>query len=275
NAQVDPTTSFITDINGHKLPVISTTHIGLKSDGGSFVNIPFLVSKYGSSLLGLKALRFKQFKWEQQHEDILQKNLEFLNRHASLKPFSSKDKSVLTTGASPMSIASVLQQNGPPVICISKRLKKSLDRSSDATMVQRWSIELGAYDCTTEHRSAKDILHADFLSRYSLFENSAKDTDRLLVQPLPVDRIRLINDTRKYYGCIINATKRGWNIQCKRRFPDFYKRRDEISVHPEGFLCLNYRTDISPTLRFEILDGLHSPHLEADKVKSLARLTCW
>ncbi|CAH8821629.1 unnamed protein product [Trichobilharzia szidati] len=264
----------------------------------------------------------KQFKWEQQHEDILRKTLEFLNKQAFLRPFSSKDKSVLTTDASPTGIAAVLEQNGQPVICISRRLskseqgysqtqkealavvwairrlhkylfgtkfhivtdhqalkfiynpEKSLNRSS-AAKVQRWSLELSAYDYTIEHRSAKDIPHADFLSRYSLFENSANDTDCLLVQPLPVDRVRLINDTRKYYGCIINATKRGWNIQCKRRFPDFYKRRDEISVHPEGFLCLNDRIIIPPTLRSAILDDLHSAHLGADKMKSLARLTCW
>nr|CAH8830390.1 unnamed protein product [Trichobilharzia regenti]CAH8830393.1 unnamed protein product [Trichobilharzia regenti] len=221
-----------------------------------------------------------------------------------------------------MGIAAVLEQNGQPVICISRRLskseqgysktqkealavvwamrrlhkylfgtkfhividhqalkfiynpEKSLNKSS-AAMVQRWSLELSAYDYTTENRSAKDIPDAAFLSRYSLFENATNDTDCLLVQPLPVDRVRLINDTRKYYGCVINATKRGWNVQCKRRFPDFYKRRDEISVHPEGFLCLNDRIIIPQTLRYAILDDLHSAHLGADKMKSLARLTCW
>ena len=142
-------------------------------------------------------------------------------------------------------------------------------------MVQRWNSEVSAYDYTIEHRPAKDILHADFLSRYSLFGNSPNDTDCLLVQPLLVDRGRLIHDTRKYYGSIINATIRGWNIQCKRRFLDFYKRRDEISVHPEGFLCLNDRIIIPPTLRSAILDDLHSAHLGADKMKSLARLTYW
>ncbi|CAH8864175.1 unnamed protein product [Trichobilharzia szidati] len=202
----------------------------------------------------------KQFKWEQQHEDILRKTLEFLNKQAFLRPFSSKDHSVLNTDASPTGIAAVLEQNGQPVICTSRRLnkseqgnsqtqkqalavvwavrrlhkylfgtkfhivtdhqalkfiynpEKSSNRSSSA-VVQRLSLELSAYDYTIEHRSAKDIPDADFLSRYSLFENSANDTDCLLVQPLPVDRVRLINDTRKYYGCIINATKRGWNIQ--------------------------------------------------------------
>ena len=57
HAKVEPTTSSITGVTGHKLPLIGTTTIGLKVDSGIFVNIPFLVSAYGPSLLGLKALK--------------------------------------------------------------------------------------------------------------------------------------------------------------------------------------------------------------------------
>ena len=76
-----------------------------------------------SPLFGI--ISSQQFKWEQQHEDILRRTLKFLNTQAFLRPFSSKYKPVLTTDASPVSIAAVLEQNGQPVICISRGLSKS------------------------------------------------------------------------------------------------------------------------------------------------------
>lgn len=44
---------------------------------------------------------------------------------------------------------------------------------------------------------------------------------------------------------------------------------------PDGLLCLNDRIVIPPTLCKAVLDDLHSGHLGVEKMKSLARLTCW
>ncbi|CAH8673058.1 unnamed protein product [Schistosoma rodhaini] len=219
-------------------------------------------------------------------------------------------------------IGAVLEQEGRPVICVSRKLSvaeqgysqtqrealalfwavkrlhkylfgkkftivtdhealkfiyhpdKSLARSS-AAMVQRWSIALSAYDYTIQHRSAKQIQHVDYISRQPLQDRPVNTSDCLLVQPLPVRRPDLIRETRRYFGCILSAIRKGWNANLKRRFPVYYSKRDELSTTPDGILCLNDRVVIPPSLRKPVLDDLHSGHLGVEKMKSLARLTCW
>ncbi|CAH8647132.1 unnamed protein product [Schistosoma intercalatum] len=54
-----------------------------------------------------------------------------------------------------------------------------------------------------------------------------------------------------------------------------FSKRDELSTTPDGILCLNDRVVIPPSLRKSVLEDLHSGHLGVEKMKSLARLTCW
>lgn len=60
----------------------------------------------------------------------------------------------------------------------------------------------------------------------------------MLVQPLPIDIAGLVRDIRKYFGTFINVIKRGWNVLCKPKSPEFYKQRGNISLHPESFCAL-------------------------------------
>ena len=153
--------------------------------------------------------------------------------------------------------------------------QKSLSRSS-AAMVQRWSISLCAYEYQIVHRSAKHIPHADYISRQSLPPSSEDNSSSsLLVQPLPVSRYDLIRDTRRYYGSVMSAIKNGWTVQTRKKFLTHFQHRDELSVTPDGLLCFNDRVVIPPTLCKAVLDDLHSGHLGIEKMKSLARLTCW
>ena len=150
---------------------------------------------------------------------------------------------------------------------------KSLSRSS-AAMVQRWCIALSAYDYSIIHRGAKHIQHVDYISRSTVFEDK-NNSDCLLVQPLPVHRQMLIDDTLTYFAPLLSALKRGWNGNSKRKYPVYFSRREELSITPDGILCLNDRIVIPPKHRKAVLDDLHSGHLGIDKMKSLARLTCW
>ena len=144
-------------------------------------------------------------------------------------------------------------------------------------MVQRWNIALSAYDYSVQHRPGKQIPHADYLSRYAKAtdEPIPDDSTCLLIQPLPVSRFELVRDTKRYFVSVISSLKKGWNSNIKRQYPQFYVKRDELAVTPDGLLCLNDRIVIPPTLRNAILQDLHSGHLGVDKMKSLARLTCW
>jgi hypothetical protein len=84
---------------------------------------------------------------------------------------------------------------------------KSLAKSS-AAMVQRWSVALSAYSYDIQHRHANKIPHADYLSRYSNFVETAS-ADCLLVQPIPVSRSILIRDTQKYYHNVLSCIRNG------------------------------------------------------------------
>lgn len=56
DAHLKPTSRTITGITGHRLPTIGTANITLRKRGSGCVNIPFLVSGYGSPVFGLKRL---------------------------------------------------------------------------------------------------------------------------------------------------------------------------------------------------------------------------
>lgn len=151
---------------------------------------------------------------------------------------------------------------------------KSLAKNSTA-MVQRWALSLSAYNYEIEHRSGKSIPHADFLSRYSKMSPPEETSDALLLQPLPVSRQDLLKESKHYFSDIVKAVKSGWITKTNRKFPEFYKHREEISLSPDGILFLNDRIVIPPTLRKPILDDLHSCHLGIEKMKSLARQSVW
>ncbi|VDP93140.1 unnamed protein product [Echinostoma caproni] len=112
--------------------------------------------------------------------------------------------------------------------------------------------------------------HADYLSRHAISEQAstadclliqplpASTADCLLIQPLPVSRSNLFRETRKCYRAIISCVRRGWRGDIKRRVPEFYKRRKEISVTCDDVVCYNDRIIVPPTLRTAVRNDLHS-----------------
>jgi len=85
----------------------------------------------------------------------------------------------------------------------------------------------------------------------------------------------LITETKNAYAPILSAFKNGWSITAKKRFPEFYAKREEISVQTDGIIMINDQILIPPCCRQEMLNHLHKSHLGRDKMKSLARLICW
>ena len=69
--------------------------------------------------------------------------------------------------------------------------------------------------------------------------------------------------------------RKSWNNADKKKLPHFYSRRDDLGSTPEGLLCYQDRIVVPPVLRKSVLDDLHSGHLGVDKMKSLARNSCW
>ncbi len=121
-------------------------------------------------------------------------------------------------------------------------------------MVQRWAVHLSSHCYTIENRSAKQILRADFLSRYSRMEPPEHEPSTLLLQPLPVRRDEIVKFTK--FSSVIKALKTGWLSKHKRQFQEFHKHREELCVSPDGILSLNDRIVVPPNLRNSILQDL-------------------
>ena len=151
----------------------------------------------------------------------------------------------------------------------------SLAKTTSA-MLQRWAIFLSAYSYDIQYRPGKQIPHADYLSRHSHHEPPEADESlALLINPLPIGRNHLINETRLVYGPILAGLRKGWSTTARKRFPDLYAKRAEMVLHADGVISVHDRPLIPPTCRGLMLQHLHVGHLGRDKMKSLARLLCW
>lgn len=134
-------------VTGHQLPIIGTVNNPLRKEKGIYIKIPFLVSQYGPSVHGLKGLISLgpciSFCTNSSDSTLI-KDLVFqcskpvggmkIHRvltinwslgNAFFKPFSSTEKSILTTDASLLGLGTVLEQNGKPFIFIPRQLGKS------------------------------------------------------------------------------------------------------------------------------------------------------
>ncbi len=94
-------------------------------------------------------------------------------------------------------------------------------------MVQRRAVKLSCHCYTIEHRSAKQIPHVDFLSRYSRTVPPEHESTTLLLQPLAVRRDDLVKFTKQLFSNLTRALNTKWLAKHKRHFHKFYKHREE------------------------------------------------
>ncbi|MEO0454924.1 MAG: RNase H-like domain-containing protein, partial [Verrucomicrobiota bacterium] len=262
------------------------------------------------------------FVWTDEHSAALRK-LKTAVFNKRLKSFNPNEQSTLVCDASEHSIGGVLEQNGCPIICVSrkmsvsevgysqtqrealaihwcvKRLHKFLfgtrfrivtDHSalahilhpsasvSKATshMLQRWSLRLSMYEYEIEYREGKKIPQADFLSRYARCSDSVDPGQTaLFLNPLPIDAHVLRQETKRFYGPVLQALRNGWSPRARKQFRDLYVLRDELNISSDEFLLFRDRTIIPPVLRGQILNHLHVGHISIEKMKSLSRLLCF
>ena len=150
---------------------------------------------------------------------------------------------------------------------------KTSTSKATAAMVQRWALYLSGYDYDIKYRLGSQIPQADFLSRFSKLGAAPKIC--LLSEPLPMSREDLIRETKKYYHKVCSTFYRGWDSATRKRFPVLFKRREELSMSPDGVLKMNDCVVIPPTLRQPVLNEMHKGHMGIEKMKSLARRMCW
>lgn len=265
----------------------------------------------------------KDFRWTGETRTALDQLFRSLLHGEVLQSFQLGAKSELVVDASEYAIGAVLEQEGHPVVCISRRLSKaernysqtqrealavvwavkrlhkylfgskfhlvtdhkalefimrpdsSLSKCTSA-MLQRWATSLASYDYTIQYRPGKEIPHADFLSRHCRHEPPETDeSTACFINPLPIGRNHLIQETRLVYGSIVAGLRNGWSTSARKRFPDLFAKRSEMALHADGVITVHDRPLIPPSCRSLMLSHLHVGHLGRDKMKSLARLLCW
>ncbi len=65
------------------------------------------------------------FKWVLQHEQCLRSLLNFRATDAVVRPYSTNTQPTLITDASYLGLGAILEQEGRPVQCVSRRLTKA------------------------------------------------------------------------------------------------------------------------------------------------------
>ena len=71
------------------------------------------------------------------------------------------------------------------------------------------------------------------------------------------------------------SLRNGWSLSARKRFPDLYAKRSDMTLQADGVILVHDRPLLPPSCRNSMLCHLHVGHLGRDKMKSLARLLCW
>ena len=157
-----------------------------------------------------------------------------------------------------------------------------------ASRLQRWAIQLSAYQYDISYRSTTKNGNADMLSRFplpetyneseSIFFIEANEINREQVNSLPItpDKIAKASREDPVLSRIIHFTVNGWpekselNTDCE----PYYKFRDEFTTE-EGCLLRGIRVVIPSKFQDSLLDELHENHPGIVKMRSLARMHIW
>ena len=262
------------------------------------------------------------FQWSQAADKQYDKVINALIHGKVLTSYKLGAQTSLVVDASEHALGAVLEQNGKPVTCISRKLSASelhysqtqkealavhwavqrlhkflfgihfqiitdhralefifnpdsSHNKATSSMLQRWALELTGYQYTISHRPGKEIPQADYLSRHAYASDQVEPTDINLVNPLPISRNVIIEETKSAYGSIVAALRNGWSYTARRKFPKLYALRNDLQLQADGTITFHDRLLIPPICRKDMLTHLHLSHLGRDKMLSLARLLCW
>lgn len=157
-----------------------------------------------------------------------------------------------------------------------------------ASRLQRWAIQLSAFNYDIKYRSGKQNENADALSRLPLKEEelkgdlfSLKEMEKLLhiqVSHLPVftANIRAATQHDVLLSRVVHYTINGWpgETQVTPELVPFYRVRDELTTE-EGCLLRGIRVIIPNKYQATVLAELHQNHPGIVRMKALARMHVW
>lgn len=150
-------------------------------------------------------------------------------------------------------------------------------------MVQRWALNLGAYQYTIRYKAGKKLGNADALSRLPRPVTTSSDR-------VPTDLIHLLNHLSSTTISSANIKKWtsedpvlsqvryisvGWpEEELGEEFNPFKGRKTELSTL-DGCILWGARVVVPPKGRELVLEELHNTHLGSNKLKALARSYIW
>ncbi|KAK9701293.1 Integrase zinc binding domain [Popillia japonica] len=160
-----------------------------------------------------------------------------------------------------------------------------------ASRLQRWAVELSAYQYDLVYRKANELAHADALSRLpnkSLVEESVCSFSNYYEMPLNSYDIAEHTKRDKVLNKAMELTKRGWTSKnsdeaFKRGWTSknsdealkpYFPKRSELSVENDCLFWGN-RIVVPYDLRNDILELMHDQHIGVVRMKLLARNEVW
>ena len=155
-----------------------------------------------------------------------------------------------------------------------------------ASRLQRWAIQLSAYQYDIEYRASKDHANADALSRLPRktveepddWSIEADQVNRVQIElaPITVSQIREATRGDPVLSCAMYYILHGWPGE--KCIPDelkiYYNKQDEFTVE-DGCILRGTRAVIPTKFQAAVLSELHLNHPGMVRMKSLARLHVW
>ena len=152
--------------------------------------------------------------------------------------------------------------------------------------LQRWSIQLSAYQYDIEYRASKDHANADALSRLPRktveeaddWTLEADQVNRVQMERAPVTAMQIREATRgdPVLSRVVYCILHGW--PAKDSIPEelkiYYTKQDEFTVE-DGCFLRGIRVLVPAKYRAAVLSELHLNHPGMVRMKSLARLHVW
>lgn len=150
-----------------------------------------------------------------------------------------------------------------------------------AAKLQRWAIQLSAYDYTIEYVRGSSIGNADGLSRNPLpclvdighiNGFSVGEMDDLLTTSL----LRSSTHEDEELAQVVRCLNHGWSPKDQKNpvLRPYFLLRVELSVE-EGILLRGHRVVIPKVLREQVLGTLHEGHPGVSRIKLFARGLVW
>ena len=152
-----------------------------------------------------------------------------------------------------------------------------------AARLQRWALQLSAYDYTIEFRSTAKHANADGLSRLPLKGTHAEEgadvrvfqVRQLDALPIVAEDVRRGTRSDRVLGKVLRFAREGWpSAPPGEEFKPYFQRKHEMSIENDCLLW-GMRVIVPAVFREQLLAELHQDHPGVVKMKCIARSHMW